>query len=142
MSQDQNSEQVPIAEPIEPPSVAGEVSDDGDTVLPVAEIIEPVGVVASPSSLVYFEPPQIPNVAAIGGAVASCMLGALSIIGILVSSMSIVNGFLAICFGFWGLYSPRKRLAFLGMILGITGVLLNIGKILIDLTLVFERLAS
>lgn len=138
MSQSQNPEPILGVELVETSPKPGETSNGENGEVPVAEVVEPEVVVAKPFVLTLNEPPPIPNVAAIGGAVASCMLGTLSIIGVLISPLSIINGILGVLFGMWGLYSPRKRLAFIGICLGITGVILNIGKVLLDLTAVFE----
>ena len=47
------------------------------------------------------------NLAAQGGAVASVVLGAMSIIGASVTSYSVINGLLGLMLGLWGMSSTR-----------------------------------
>jgi hypothetical protein len=98
-----------------------------------AIVVEASPLAQSFPEFTYFEPPPIPNVAAIGGAVASCLLGTLALVGVLLTPFSIVNGVLAIPLGLWGLNSPKRRLALIGIGLGTAGIVVNIGRILSSL---------
>lgn len=64
--------------------------------------------------------PQV-NLAARGGAVASVVLGAWSIIGATVTSYSIINAFLGLALGCWGM-SSNVRWPWLGIALSIAGI--------------------
>jgi hypothetical protein len=71
------------------------------------------------------DPEEMDNVAAIGGAVAAVVLGAWSIIGSLITTWSIINCILGIPLGIWGLTSPRRRWATVGIALCVIGFLLS-----------------
>ncbi len=69
---------------------------------------------------------EIPNVAAIGGAMASVFLGILSIVGALLTPWSLVNAGMGIAFGLWGFASPRKGLAMAGILASLLGIAWNL----------------
>lgn len=110
--------------------VVEEVVDaDADNKPPVA--IDP-GVVAAAAIEAKKPPPvwqhRMPSklaaesIASTGGAVGSVALGVLSIIGGFITPFSLINSALGIVLGAWGLSSPRKRLAGIGMLLCVIGV--------------------
>lgn len=69
---------------------------------------------------------DIPNVAAIGGAMASVLLGVLSMAGAWLTPWSMVNAIMGIAFGVWGFASPRKGLALAGILTSLLGILWNL----------------
>ena len=94
---------------------------EADSNVVMAELVE-----ESPAAAV---PPVRPednllqaNLAARGGAVASVVLGVLSIIGSQVTSFSVINALLGLMLGFWGMYS-NVRWPLLGPILCLIGIL-------------------
>lgn len=62
-----------------------------------------------------------PNLAATGGAIASVVLGAWSIIGATVTAYSVINAFLGLALGCWGV-SSGVRWPWLGIALSIVGI--------------------
>lgn len=62
------------------------------------------------------------SLAANGGAVGAVVLGIWSILGAMFSSISIVNAIMGMVLGLWGLTSPRKSLAILGLALCAMGI--------------------
>ena len=61
------------------------------------------------------------NLAANGGAVASVVLGAMSIIGASVTSYSVINALLGLMLGLWGM-SSNVRWPWLGLMLSLVGI--------------------
>ena len=61
------------------------------------------------------------NLAAQGGAVASVVLGLMSIIGASVTSYSVINALLGLMLGLWGM-SSNVRWPWLGLMLSLVGI--------------------
>ncbi len=70
-----------------------------------------------------------PNLAAVGGAVGSCVLGVWSILGSLFTPYSAINGIFGILLGLWGIQSPRFRLSILGTVLAVIGFFMSLLRI-------------
>jgi hypothetical protein len=68
--------------------------------------------------------------AAIGGAVGSLVLGLISIPGSLVTAFSMINALIGLGLGFWGMNSPRRRLAQIGRLLCLIAFLIAVLKCL------------
>ncbi len=66
------------------------------------------------------------SIASTGGAVGSVVVGVLAILGTLLTPFSAINAVLGFFLGLWGLTSPRKRLASIGLIICIIGFVLPI----------------
>ena len=79
-----------------------------------AELVERKPVLIQPA----FSPT---NLAARGGAVASVVLGAWSILGAMITSYSVVNALLGLALGSWGM-SSNIRWAWLGIALSLAGI--------------------
>lgn len=69
-------------------------------------------------------PIQFQNVAAKGGAVAAVTLGLLTIFGAFITQWSIFNAAIGLALGVWGLSSPLKRTAWIGLTLCLAGLLM------------------
>ncbi len=63
------------------------------------------------------EPSPMENLAATGGAVGAIVLGVLAFVGSFISSYAILNSFLGLAMGLWGLRSNHRRMASIGMLL-------------------------
>ena len=73
-------------------------------------------VLAPPKADTYLPPPSpMANLAAKGGAVGAIVLGVLSFIGSFITSYAILNSFLGVALGLWGLRSNHRRMAMIGM---------------------------
>ena len=72
---------------------------------------------------------ELQNMSATGGAVGGLVLGIWSIICSLITYFGFINAALAIMLGIYGLSSPRKRLAAIGIFLGICGLLMSLMEI-------------
>ncbi len=114
-------------------------SVDSDVVYPQATIVE--AALVTPGKVSSFRrfsaTPKISanldNIAANGGAVGAVVLGIWSLIGVFVTSWSIINGLLGLLLGLWGLSSGRRRLAMLGILMCLASILLGllqVGEIL------------
>ncbi len=66
------------------------------------------------------------SIASVGGAVGSIVLGTLAIFGALISSLAIINAVLGFILAVWGMSSPRKKLAGIGMGLCALGLIVPI----------------
>lgn len=86
------------------------------------------------SPLTYTPAPPIPedmdNVAAVGGAVSSLVLGIWSIVGSFVTSLSVINAVLGLILGAWGLSSNKHRIAGIGICLCLAGIVFSFGNFL------------
>lgn len=67
---------------------------------------------------------EFEGIAANGGAVAAVALGVWTIFGSMLTHWAAINGIMGFVLGIWGLSSKRPRLAWLGIILCIIGVLM------------------
>lgn len=91
----------------------------------VADSVQVESVKAEAKLAVVDElPPQFQNIAAKGGAVAAVTLGLLTLFGAFVTQWSIFNAVVGIVLGIWGLKSPLKRTAWLGLSLCVAGLVL------------------
>lgn len=82
----------------------------------------------------YSPPPldlgsELKNLSATGGAVGSLVLGIWSIISALITFFAFINAGLAILLGLYGLGSGRKKLAMIGIALGIVGLFMSFMEI-------------
>ena len=66
------------------------------------------------------------SIASVGGAVGSVVLGSLAIVGALVSPLAAINAVLGFILAVWGMSSPRKKLAGIGMGLCALGLIVPI----------------
>ena len=89
---------------------------------PTAVAVAAPVVAYNPSILVppkpaSYEPPPSPmaNLSAKGGAVGAVVLGVLSFIGSFITSYAILNSFLGLALGLWGLRSNHRSMAVIGM---------------------------
>lgn len=103
---------------------------DGDFVQ-AESLPNAVPVPAQPSSVVYDPTVLVPskpsgekpppsafeNLAAKGGAIGAMVLGVLSFVGSFITSYAILNSFLGILLGLWGLRSNHQKMAMLGMLI-------------------------
>ncbi len=113
-------------------------SADSDVAYPQVAIVEAALVGPPPASFRRFsETPKIPtkldNIAANGGAVGATVLGVWSLIGVFITSWSIITSVLGLLLGFWGLTSGRRRLAIFGIVMCLASILLGliqVGEIL------------
>lgn len=64
---------------------------------------------------------ELKNISANGGAVGAIVLGTWSILCSLITPFSAINALLALLLGTYGLTSQKKKLAVVGMLLGIIG---------------------
>ena len=78
------------------------------------------------------------SLAANGGSVASLTLGIWSMIGALFTSFSIVNSFLGMALGIWGLNSRKKSMAAIGITLCVVGMLAS----MLNVTVYFWELVT
>ena len=62
-------------------------------------------------------PPPRPNLAALGGAVASLIVGAFGVVLAPFRYEAAIIGLIGLMMGVWGVYSPRRGVALLGMLL-------------------------
>ena len=69
---------------------------------------------------------ELQNIAANGGAVGAVVLGAWSILCSLITPFSIINTFMAIGLGAYGLTSMKKTWAIIGIALGLVGGALSL----------------
>ncbi|MCO6455123.1 MAG: hypothetical protein J5I93_07470, partial [Pirellulaceae bacterium] len=69
----------------------------------------------------YVTAPRAPSypahTAAVGGAIGSVVLGGMSLVGCLITNAALVTALLGLAMGVWGLYSTRRGLAVLGLLL-------------------------
>lgn len=86
----------------------------------------------SDSPLTYTPAPPIPedldNVAAVGGAVSSLVLGIWSIIGSFITTLSVINAFLGLLLGVWGFSSSKRWMAKIGTLLCLVGIFFSVGN--------------
>jgi len=101
-------------------TVATMVSSEGRS-----EIIEATEVFAKPREM----PPNIQNLAAVGGAVGALLLGIWSIVGATISPYASINAAVGILMGFWGISSPRKKMAIIGLVLCMIGLGLSVWEV-------------
>lgn len=90
-----------------------------------SEAIEVTQVFAKPREM----PPNIQNLAAVGGAVGALLLGIWSIVGATISPYASINAAVGILMGFWGISSPRKKMAIIGMVLCLIGLGLSVWEV-------------
>ena len=79
----------------------------------------------------YLQPPiasELRNLSAIGGAVGAVVLGVWSILCALITPFSAINAFLSLMLGAYGLSSPKRRLAMIGILLGIIGLAMSLSE--------------
>ena len=84
-------------------------------------------------------PPAFENLAAIGGAVGSLVLGVWSILGSLLTPYAAINSGLGLILGAWGMTSKKKKLAMLGIVLSIAGFGLSLFEISRFIQLLFAK---
>lgn len=72
---------------------------------------------------------ELRNLSATGGAVAAFVLGIWSIISAMITFFAFIIAMLAIALGMYGLASSRKRLATIGIVLGLIGLLMSFMEI-------------
>jgi hypothetical protein len=77
---------------------------------------------APPAAMPAFPPmyrpvPQRPNIAAIGGAYAALVLGVFSLAVAPFAWEAAIAAFIGLVIGIWGIYSPRRHWALVGMLL-------------------------
>lgn len=70
-------------------------------------------------------PLQLKNINAKGGAVGAVVLGLLAVFGSFVSGWSAINALIGFCMGMWGLSSPKRKLALIGVALCGLGAFLS-----------------
>ena len=89
--------------------------------------------VAAASVATYRAPPplakSLQNLSANGGAVGALVLGIWCFAGSFMTTWSIINGFLGMVLGFWGLSSRRQKTAWVGIALCLVGILLSLADI-------------
>ena len=100
--------------------VATMVSSEGPS-----EIIEATEVFATPREM----PVSFQNLAAVGGAVGALLLGIWSIFGATISPYASINAMVGILMGFWGVTSPRKKMAIIGIVLCLIGLGLSVWEV-------------
>ncbi len=100
--------------------VATMVSSEGPS-----EIIEATAVFAKPREM----PANFQNLAAVGGAVGALLLGIWSIFGATISPYASINAMVGILMGFWGITSPRKKMAIIGIVLCLIGLGLSVWEV-------------
>jgi hypothetical protein len=71
------------------------------------------------------ESKMLDNIASKGGAVGGFVLGLLAVAGSFITSYSIINGVIGLLLGIWGLKSNHRRLAVIGIVLSMVGVILS-----------------
>ena len=114
-----------------------------------AELVEPVDGQADPQSaadpqrVVYSPAPigaaaysqmgsmidmpvALENIKAKGGAVGAVVLGLFAVVGSFLTGWSAINAAIGLCMGLWGLTSPKRTLALIGVALCVVGALLCI----------------
>lgn len=101
--------------------VAAEVLNE-EPVKAVAAAAPTIGYspsILTPSKAAVYQPPpsQMANLAAKGGAVGAIVLGALSFVGSFITSYAILNSFMGVALGLWGLKSNHRRMALIGILL-------------------------
>jgi hypothetical protein len=72
---------------------------------------------------------ELENFSARGGAVAAIGLGVYSVIGGWFTPLALINSFLGLVLGMWGLSSKKKRWATIGMAICLLGIGVSIGRI-------------
>jgi hypothetical protein len=72
---------------------------------------------------------ELSNLSATGGAVGGFVLGLWSIVCSLITYFGFINAGLAILLGIYGLSSSRKRLAMVGILLGVCGLMMSLMEI-------------
>lgn len=77
----------------------------------------PGGVLGGPYVLAARAPSYPAHTAAVGGAIGSVVLGGMSLVGCLITNAALVTALLGLAMGVWGLYSTRRGLAVLGLLL-------------------------
>ena len=119
------------------PESAGASTEDQkqtDEPIIVADIVEPwAGIPTAIEVTQLFPkpgdlPPSFQNLAALGGAVGAIILGIWSIGGALLTPYSCINALLGMMMGIWGLNSSRRKMAILGMILCLIGLVLSLSE--------------
>ena len=95
---------------------------------PPDEIIT-ADLAVSRESAQFLAPPPVPrslqNISANGGAVGAMVLGFWCLLGSLLTNWSLINGFLGLVLGLWGLSSQKKKTAWLGITLCVIGILMS-----------------
>jgi len=101
---------------------SGEESETIITAEPVVAAVATPAVAYNPSILTppkpasYQQPPSpMANLSAKGGAVGAVVLGGLSFFGSFITSYAILNSFMGLALGLWGLRSNHRRMAIVGM---------------------------
>lgn len=121
--EDKNAEEF-VAELIDSPADSAEVTLAGATVVPAAPAVAYDPSVLLPPVKPGVKPPsppsQLANLAAKGGSVGALVLGVLSFAGSFITSYAILNSFIGIAMGLWGLRSNHRRLALVGLALCLT----------------------
>jgi hypothetical protein len=110
---------------VEAANIAGERVLSSETSTSEFSKLDSLGRSASHMELYEKLPPDRQRFAEIGGAVASVVLGAWSIAGAFLTPWSIINSLMAILLGFWGLTSPRRNWAVLGILLAFLGLFIS-----------------
>lgn len=89
------------------------------------------------SSETFLYPQELPNsysnefsnMASIGGAVGSVVLGAWSILSALITYFAFINSILAVVLGIYGLNSRRRLWAIVGIVLGAVGFIMSMMEV-------------
>ena len=113
-----------LAELANDESGVGDVLSQANTVSPEEiEIIEATAL--GGPSLAMIPPPIASNfehMSANGGAVGALVLGVWCVAGSFITNWSMINGFLGLILGLWGLASRKKKTAWIGILLCLIGV--------------------
>jgi len=135
-------------EPVEA-SLADEAVAPSGTADPEIVASEIVEVETEPTQVVYPDDPQsgtigvfnasmyappalasnFENLAAKGGAVGALVLGIWCLAGSFITNWSIINGLLGLSMGFWGLTSRHKKMAWIGIVLCLAGIMLSLVQV-------------
>lgn len=88
----------------------------GSPVVAVPAVAYDPSILVPPKPVSYQPPPSpMANLSAKGGAVGAVVLGVLSFMGSFITSYAILNSFLGLALGLWGLRSNHPRMATIGM---------------------------
>lgn len=125
---------VPGTESQSPPSealVQAELANDPIQAGPIDAEVEESSTTVYPDSVgasLAYSPPAIArnfeNLAAKGGAVGALVLGIWCFAGSFMTNWSMLNGLIGITMGVWGLTSRHKKMAWIGIILCVLGIML------------------
>lgn len=114
-----------------------ETNDAANSITEFFESKEPQtvisGNIAAATIATHRAPPplakSLQNLSANGGAVGALVLGLWCFVGSFITNWSIVNGFLGLILGFWGLTSRRQTIAWIGIGLCLIGIFLSLADI-------------